>query len=106
MPDPASTPPDRPRETDPAPAKPHDHTALLRAANIGLHILLPTLVVFLVWHEVSHIHFRQVRELAKAADPRLLLLSIACAALALSAMGCYDILAFPSTPRLRPRARW
>src|SRR5882762_6197363 len=98
MPDPPRTPQGDPAERGPSPgAPPHDHTAILRAANIALHILLPALVVFLVWHEVRTIHFRQVRELARNADPRLLLLSIACAALALSAMGCYDILAFPST---------
>lgn len=79
---------------------------LIRRLSIALHIVIPVLVIYLVWHEFKKISISDVRDSLQGADLRGILMSIGAAVVAVSVMGCYDVLAFPSVRLLRARSRW
>lgn len=75
-------------------------------AKIALRVLLLVGVGWLVWHELRHIDFRTARHRIQDADTSDLLVALLAAACAIGVMGLYDVLAFPSTPKLPPLRRW
>lgn len=98
---------------EPAPPDPGDgarpsgaRRPIWRYLNIALHIAIPLIVIALVWHEFSAINLQEVRLAVRRADAAMVALSIAAAGLAICAMGCYDLLAFPTSQRLPARLRW
>jgi phosphatidylglycerol lysyltransferase len=113
MPDTASDSPDPaalPEGQAPSPLvghhKPRDRQALLKVAKAVVRVGLLLGVGWLVWHELRGINVDLAKQRLREADPKFFFLAIGAAVLALAMMGLYDVAAFPSTPQLRPRARW
>jgi phosphatidylglycerol lysyltransferase len=86
--------------------EPPDRHSLLKSGKIALQIAVLCGIAWLVWHELKAIDLRTAAARLQGADRRSVALAIGAAVLALSMMGLYDVLAFPSTPTLRKRTRW
>ena len=72
----------------------------------ALRVILPAAVVWLVWHELKTLDWRDAKAILRASDTGLIGVALGATAIALVVMGAYDWLAFRSTPTLSPFRRW
>src|SRR3954465_4615922 len=82
---------------------PPDRHSLVRAGKIAPQVILLCAIAWLVWHELKAIDLRTAAARLQGAERRWVGFAMGAAVLALSMMGLYDVLAFPSTPTLRKR---
>lgn len=87
-------------------ARPGRRGPLRRWGLVALRLLVPVVVIWLVWGELTGLDWPQVR--AEMADANFLLLVTASVVVAanVAAMGLYDAVSFPGTPRLGFNKRW
>jgi len=71
-----------------------------------LRVVLPVAVVWLVWHELKTLDWRDAEAILRSSDMGPIVAALGATAIALAAMGCYDWFAFHSTPTLGPTKRW
>ncbi|MEX2220037.1 MAG: phosphatidylglycerol lysyltransferase domain-containing protein [Phycisphaerales bacterium] len=88
------------------PRAPRDRSALLHTLKIAARVILLAAIGWLVWHELRQIDLPAAARRLSGSEPRSVAMAAGAAVLALLMMGFYDVIAFPSTPQLRARARW
>jgi len=71
-----------------------------------LQVVIPLLILWFIWEELSDLDFAKLRVQLAAANPRLLAASALTAVVAILATGLYDVLAFPHTPTQGATRRW
>lgn len=77
-----------------------------RVGMILIRLLVPLVVIWLVWGELTRLDWPQVR--AEMANANFLLLALAALVVVgnVAAMGLYDAVSFPGTPKLGFTKRW
>ncbi len=92
-------------KVEPPVVPPRPSKAWRRIRHI-LQVVIPLLILWFIWEEISDLDFAKLRVQIAAANLRLLAASALTAIVAILATGLYDVLAFPHTPTQGATRRW